>query len=218
MQVLNYMCFDDGYDAYAYSAGGATLFIKEDGQPVQFDHNFPGEAWHWRSVEGVTEELEHLMRSKVRYITSGVTVSGKVVDDPSYAREMFRVLFQPCLLALCFMHCKNSRMQDEIAPRAERRRAEREGTRPPTAFKTIQVAPIQRVLSNRKSTSTGNYEVKIRHGVWRDYRQGKGLFGKYHGLWWWEPILKLKEGEGRDYAVSPEKAPEASEGDDRKVG
>jgi len=225
IEALNFFCYSKDAaiaehnreaDVHIGTAGKCFMFVRDDGTAIQFETNFPGEAWLWTDIEPHTIKLEAELKAvaiATDYGKRRMMLNGKlqtVQMDPNNAnhcREFFRGMLQPCLLALCFANCKNVVTVNEQAPRQQRRAAEREG-RPLTVYKTLQIAPIERAVRARgeKGQSGIKLRMHIRRGRFRDYREGRGLFGKHHGLYWWEPQVLGDPKMGvieKDYSIAP---------------
>jgi hypothetical protein len=125
-----------------------------------------------------------------------IDAEGRLIQTPfmqSFAgpehAEMMKSLINwtfPVLLAVSFMHCRNVKILDEpvIKPLAKKYHA-RTG-RWPVRYKTIEITPLKEILRREgRSESVGLQQaLHICRGHFRDYRQGKGLFGKFHQLVW----------------------------------
>lgn len=102
----------------------------------------------------------------------------------------------PVLFALSLLHCKNATQRDAIQdPQLIKARARR-GLWSRSLFKVIEIRPIGR----RASSSHGSGSSKratIRRGHFKNYKEGAGLFGKIHGLYWWDQFI---EGEASQAA------------------
>lgn len=120
---------------------------------------------------------------------------------------LLETVCQPFLLAISFLHCKNvhvvptAPIPPKIA-RAHRRRTGRELIR----SKTLVIEPMRKVLEREgDATRTGlRKALHICRGHFKDYREGRGLFGSVHGLWWWEHHLRGSGEEGvqlKSYSV-----------------
>lgn len=119
------------------------------------------------------------------------SLSAGVEPDPG-KRELDRnhlALYNVPFLALSFAHCRNVQLVDTQEDRAARRRALRAG-RPCVTFKTLEIQPMRTVLTAaaaRQTTPTNPASPRALHicrGHFSDYRDGRGLFGKHHGLFW----------------------------------
>lgn len=123
--------------------------------------------------------------------------------------QELRRLSEPVWLALSFLHCSNTIVDEGKHPRPVRRRALRE-QRALATFKVLRVEPITRVVAGERTASTatepGHVALHIRRGGFRDYREGKGLFGKIHKLVWYEQMVVGSSKAGtvtKTYEVSP---------------
>ena len=109
----------------------------------------------------------------------------------------------PILLALSLCHCKNVTLApEEFSPALQKRRQGR-GKAPITKFYTLEIAAMRKTL---ESAAAGNLKqaLHICRGHFKDYREGAGLFGRVHGMYWWDMQARgdARRGEIRkDYAV-----------------
>lgn len=125
-------------------------------------------------------------------------------------RNMMALLYAP-FLAISFLHCKNVTYQDAVLTRPEQRHAKKFESKsgiPAAIWKTINVQPMQRILTTEgDSESAGLMQaLHICRGHFKDYRNGRGLFGKIKGLYWWDQHLRGNEAAGviiKDYNVLP---------------
>jgi len=97
----------------------------------------------------------------------------------------------PVLLAISFLHCKNVTVVDNPVPPklAKKFRARHNGMQP-VAHKTLIIEPLKQILRHEgRSGQVGLARaMHICRGHFKDYREGRGLFGKYHQLVW-QPML-----------------------------
>lgn len=108
------------------------------------------------------------------------------------------------LLSISFMHCKNVELVEHKPGRTHRERRHR----PRITYHTLEIEPMKKVLrSEGKSGETGiKMALHICRGHFKDFSKGKGLFGKYKGLYWWDSQVRgdVEQGEARkDYSISP---------------
>lgn len=110
----------------------------------------------------------------------------------------------PMWLALSFCHCKNV----QIVPQTFTRygKAQRYRGRPRVMYHTLNIQPMRTVLRSEGDSATTGLKraLSICRGHFKDYAQGKGLFGKLHGLYWWEQHLRGSSQQGidvNDYSV-----------------
>jgi hypothetical protein len=93
----------------------------------------------------------------------------------------------PILLAMTFLHCKDVTMADNDVPKPlAKKYAARHGGLRPVRYKTLIIEPLKATLRTQgKSGSVGLAKaLHICRGHFRDYREGRGLFGKYKQLVW----------------------------------
>jgi hypothetical protein len=106
--------------------------------------------------------------------------------------QNFMTFLHPTLLAVSFLHCRNVEVVDNpVPPKLARRYRERHEGRQPVAHKTLIIEPLKQVLRKAGAEQKGVGLAKAMHicrGHFKDYREGRGLFGKYHQLVW-QPML-----------------------------
>jgi hypothetical protein len=133
---------------------------------------------------------------------------GVLVDRPwmqsftggQHADEMRSYIswFNPTLLAISFLHCKNVTVVDNRVPvpLAKKYRA-RHGGASPCSYKTLVIEPLKKILrSEGQSDRVGVQKaLHICRGHFKDYREGRGLFGKYHQLVWQPSIVRGSKGK-----------------------
>jgi len=121
--------------------------------------------------------------------------------DPSFDVNLLFVPF----LALSFCHCKNVAVRRETVPLPVQHKRQRKYGWSPQSWHEIQIEPVRRVLENSGARQGRNglaRALHIQRGSFRDYREGRGLFGKHHGIWWWEAWLK-DASHPHGYTVKP---------------
>lgn len=137
-----------------------------------------------------------------------IDAEGAVTDNPLF--EPFATgaddkiimhyftFLHPAFLAMSFLHCKNVTIVDNVVdrPLAKKYHA-RTGVRP-CVYKTLVIEPLKQILRHEGGTHKhGNIQkaLHICRGHFRDYREGRGLFGKYHQLVWMPSILRGTKGK-----------------------
>lgn len=120
--------------------------------------------------------------------------------------------FYPLLAAITFMNCKNVELIDNIPSRGMSRKHERRTGEPLVSYKTIKVNPMRTVkhatdLDTTPAPQT-SAELAMPLSIWRghfkDYRDGKGLFGKFKEVYWWDQHMRgdIENGVNvKDYTV-----------------
>jgi hypothetical protein len=106
--------------------------------------------------------------------------------------------FHPTLLAISFLHCKNVRLDENHVPKPLAKKfKERHGVEP-CGYKTLVIEPLKAILRSEGGHGKGNGLAKAMHicrGHFRDYREGRGLFGKYHQLVWTPSVVRGTKGK-----------------------
>ena len=116
-------------------------------------------------------------------------------------------------MAIAFMNCKNVVLVDSPpAPKLSRAHQKRHGV-PLITYKTLRVKPVtlshylKEAESVDKAVGGQALPLHITRGHFKDYRDGKGLFGKYQGLFWWDQHVRGDPDNGvvlKDYRVEPD--------------
>lgn len=122
-------------------------------------------------------------------------------DDASDAeREVmqgFMSWLHPTFLAVSFLHCKNVRVEEHSMdkPLAKKFRAKHNNLQP-VKWKTLVIEPLRQILRQEgKSHEVGLAKaLHICRGHFRDYREGRGLFGKLHGVFWTPSVVRGTHG------------------------
>ncbi len=137
-----------------------------------------------------------------------VDAEGRAIGNPcmqSYgddaAGEVIKNImawYNPSLLAISFLHCKNVTMVDHAVDKPLAKKwAARHGGMRPTAYKTLVIEPLKAVLrkEGRAHEQGLAKALHICRGHFSDYTQGRGLFGKYHGKFWIPSTVRGTKGK-----------------------
>jgi len=129
----------------------------------------------------------------------------KGLDDERLVAGWFFVPF----LTLSFMHCKNVIVQQVDHPPKLQKARVRRGKRPLITYHILEVHPIRKILeSEGEAHKTGlKKALHICRGHFKDYMEGPGLFGKVHGIFWWDAHVRGHKKHGmvlKDYDVETE--------------
>jgi hypothetical protein len=103
----------------------------------------------------------------------------------------------PFLFALSLMHCKNVAVEPiEVPAKVTRARAKRQ--LPPVRYHTIVIEPMRRrtLAEPGPRGSDAKRAMHIVRGHFKDYREA-GLFGRYHGIYWWDMAVRGDVEAGR---------------------
>lgn len=131
-------------------------------------------------------------------------IGGRTEEDVS---TFMRCYGYPVYFSTSLMTCKNVRLDERKPSERERKKCSKIGSTAMT-YRTIIIDSL------RKSIATGEHgggnsistALRIAGGHFKDYREGKGLFGKYHGRFWWDSYVKTDGkavSEIRSYKVKP---------------
>ena len=111
---------------------------------------------------------------------------------------------------LAMLNCQNIVTDQHRAPEALQRARKKRGKRPFVSFRTIRVdldkTPRQVAAQELPGDGGSAPRRHKKRGHMKDYRAGKGLFGRYKGVWYWGPTLAGSAEEGvvvSDYEVRP---------------
>lgn len=113
----------------------------------------------------------------------------------------------PALISLSFMHCKNVELKT-VTPSVKLSRIHAKKTgRPLLKYKVLEIEPLKRILdSEGNAEQTGlKLALHICRGHFKDFSKGKGLFGKYKGLYWWDSQVRGDSKHGiviKDYQMN----------------
>ena len=134
--------------------------------------------------------------------------------DKAEARGMIdccTTILQPQLLALCFLHCKNVDLievdPNEKLPSRVKRHWAKKGKPPLEKYHVLNINPMAspKIKPKEYKESSGTQRgLTIYRGHFKDYTKGKGLFGKYKGVFWIESFLKGNKEFGeidKDYNI-----------------
>lgn len=109
--------------------------------------------------------------------------------------------------ALQLMHCKNVTTSDVNVPDRVREKRIRRGV-PDVRYKILNIEAMRSAIryssgdnGQSRHASLGLHFVR---GHFKDFSQGKGLFGKYKGLYWWADRVAGDHSNGiidKDYRV-----------------
>jgi hypothetical protein len=114
--------------------------------------------------------------------------------------DMMRLIMgwtHPALLATCFLHCKNVTVEQEpVHPKHAKEVRKRHGIEP-AKFKRLIIEPLKQILRREGQADAKGvaHAMHICRGHFRDYREGKGLFGRYHQVVWTPMTVRGTKGD-----------------------
>jgi hypothetical protein len=111
--------------------------------------------------------------------------------DEEHIRDLITWL-HPMYLAVSFLHCHNVRVEDNVIPKPLRKKFRERHGFDPANYKTLVIEPLKQILRHEgQSDKTGLARaMHICRGHFRDYREGRGLFGKYKKLVWMPALVR----------------------------
>jgi hypothetical protein len=113
-------------------------------------------------------------------------------------------MFVAPLLAVSFMHCKNVNIVPH-EPRVTGKRQPRNASH--IRFHTLQIEPMKKIFrEDGNSEETGlKHALHICRGHFKDFSKGKGLFGRYKEIYWWDNQVRGSGEHGavlKDYSIN----------------
>jgi hypothetical protein len=98
-------------------------------------------------------------------------------------------------MALTFMHCKNVEIEERDTsygiPNKILKKRIRHDNFVPLKYHVIKIIPFGKKSKTSEGLGDGGkHSLHICRGHFKDYTKGKGLFGKYKGLYWWDDCTK----------------------------
>jgi hypothetical protein len=128
----------------------------------------------------------------------------------SNKRDLSRMfLYDLLIIAMTttFMHCKNTQLiEAHVSEKLQKSRLKKRKL-PLLKHYTLEISPVKKILKEQGNIEkTGiKQAMHICRGHFKDYRDGRGLFGKYQGLYWWEDQVRGDKHEGiivKNYKVN----------------
>lgn len=126
--------------------------------------------------------------------------------------DTLEALLYPLTYSLSLINCKNVELIDTVPPPKLSQRHQKEHGEPLVIFKTIKVNPMRVMKHSTDLNAPKDHSVKpeadqplsIWRGHFKDYRDGKGLFGKFKSIYWWDQHVRGSIENGaviKDYDV-----------------
>ena len=137
------------------------------------------------------------------YPTCNVEVAHKTEagwEALRYVDDFSNQLSFPAFLAMSLLNCKNVVTKEVTTPPALVKANKRRGHEITPSHLLIEIQPIT-VRTARESGAPGYSKaaVSIIRGHFKDYSNGKGLFGRYKGMFWWDQRLSLPADTSAEY-------------------
>jgi hypothetical protein len=109
----------------------------------------------------------------------------------------FITWLHPALLAVSFLHCRNVKVIDNETPAPLAKKYHARTGVWPRPFHTLEIDPLRQILKTQ-GNAQANGLAKAMHicrGHFKDYREGRGLFGKYHQIVWQPSVVRGTQGK-----------------------
>jgi hypothetical protein len=109
------------------------------------------------------------------------------------------IIVLPMLFSNCFLHCKNVELVDNHPPeKSNRKHIKRYGV-PMTKYYTLHIEPMKQILKTEGNSEENGLQkaLHICRGHFKDYREGKGLFGRHKEIYWWDNQVRGTLDRGR---------------------
>jgi hypothetical protein len=109
---------------------------------------------------------------------------------------------------LAMMNCANITTTEHKAPEPFQKARKKAGKKPLVSYHTVRVDLDKTPRSIAAESLPGDGTPPRRHrkrGHMKDYREGKGLFGRLKGVWYWGPALAGSQEQGvvvSDYVMT----------------
>lgn len=167
--------------------------------------------WVKRSSGKTFDEIEKGQRD-------GLIPKPYMGKQPSHASEgdqldaLIHPMLTALLMGLTLAHCKNVELVSQEPPDKLSNRAMKHYGKHLIKYHILKVNPLRTVVhvdggedNPEKSKESHSKPLTIFRGHFKDFRDGKGLFGKYKEIYWWDQHVRGNEENGvviKDYAVT----------------
>ena len=112
----------------------------------------------------------------------------------------------PALLALSFMHCKNSSLKTTYPNKKLSKKYRKRFSRELVRYHTLEIDPIRKLIDRYRNGSQGELKraLHICRGHFKTFSEEAKLFGRHTGTYWWAPQIRGEKSVGvvvKDYRV-----------------
>lgn len=150
-----------------------------------------------------SDTVRHIPVATFLYVDKNGVPIKPLLDSPSPIQHLFdkkdlseqeiesiwTFFVDPALLAISFLHCKNVK----IVPQGHGLYSgSRNRHKPSIRYHVLEIDPMKETLRTEgKSDETGlKKAMHICRGHFKDYRDGRGLFGKFKDIYWWDSQVR----------------------------
>ncbi len=130
--------------------------------------------------------------------------------NPALGQQMASHYLYVALLTLCFLNCKNTGLETYEPSERQNKSRVKKGKTPLLRYHILNIEPMKTILETEgDSKSVGlKKALHICRGHFKDFSHGKGLFGKFKGLYWWDAQVRGNSKQGfvdKDYRIIADK-------------
>lgn len=135
-------------------------------------------------------------------------------SEKDLAHSLEAVMYVP-FLTLSFMHCKNTILQTQTHSEKLQKARRSNGKKILLTYKVLDIGPVRSILKSAGKMGEVGLKRSLHfcRGHFKDFREetgSAGLYGKYHGLFWWDMHKRGNAEKGiivKDYNVNPNSEP-----------
>lgn len=201
---------------HARNSDGSLSIASKRALLIQRDtpkDNDPLETWsierftHWKDCKCWARE------PYIYTIAPGKSFVAIQKENPAdtYTEEEIRAriwgdlkLFE---LFLLFLNCRNIEAVSVFPPQKLNKKRRSKGLVPLFTYKILQIKLLDKKRKALSDTGHTNIHTRIHfcRGHFKEYTAEAPLFGKYVGLWWWQPMVRGQNKKGivmKDYEVT----------------
>jgi hypothetical protein len=196
--------FSTGNDKQCGKVGILVSEVEEKIHEVQiFEYISPLKRWGLSPliirIHIDKEELEWMF-----LITEGLKEKEKE-ETLKFFLEDARINLTILEFFLLLLNCKNITTKNHAPPVNQNKARRRKKVQELFTYKTLQIKIPSEYQRHFKNLPTGEHlRIHLCRGHPKEYTAEAPLFGKYVGLWWWQPQLRGQNKEGivlKDYEV-----------------
>ena len=173
---------------------GWTLYVEDRGRPLFVPAGL-----------AVSIEEDGRLSADEDAVLAGA--SPELADTEKAISTLESAILNP-FMAISLTHCRNVTAQKVTPPPKLAAKQLREKGIPKVSYLTLTIEPMRKVLRSEGGMDQHGSLPKALHicrGHFKDYRE-RGLFGKQHGIYWWETALRGSSEAGavlKDYEIDP---------------
>jgi len=99
------------------------------------------------------------------------------------------------MFSLSLMHCKNIVIEEVNPTEIGQKRKRNRHQRPTISYRVLKIKPMIRSSADKGNSAVGGkLSMHIRRGHFKLFAEdGAGLFGRHHGLYWWESSVIARD-------------------------